>query len=272
MELTIAVAGAAGRMGRRLVALIGEDAALRLTGALEGAGCPLLGEDAGLISGTLRQGVALTADPEVALAGARVLIEFTRGPAVPALAALAARRGVALVSGSTGLDQAGQQALGEAAIRVPVLAAPNFSLGVAVLQALAEQAAALLGPGFDVEILELHHRKKIDAPSGTALRLARGVAARRGSDVPLVLQRQGETGPRRAGEIGVLGLRGGDAVGEHTVFLLGTGERLELTHRATSRDVFAHGALHAARWLSDQPPGFYGISDLVRLAGQPADG
>lgn len=266
-ELPIAVAGAAGRMGRRLVALIDEAPDLVLAGALEDAACPAVGEEAGLLAGSRSRGVTITADLDEALAGARVLVEFTRRTALPALAEAAARRGLALVSGSTGLDEVGRAALGRAAERVPVFWAPNYSLGIAVLHALVERAAALLGPGFDVEILELHHRNKVDAPSGTALKLGQAAAAGQGAVRPPVLRREGEPGGRQDGEVGIFGLRGGDVVGEHTVFLLGAGERLELTHRATSRDIFVRGALRAARWVVDQPPGLYGIGDLLGRPG-----
>jgi 4-hydroxy-tetrahydrodipicolinate reductase len=188
-----------------------------------------------------------------------VVIDFSLPVALAELARLAARQGVALVSGTTGFEETAL--LDDAASKIPVLWAPNMSLGIAVLSEIAAVAARRLGPGFDIEITELHHRAKVDAPSGTAVRLADAVRAVR----PLrsVTGREGIVGARESEEIGVFALRGGDVIGDHTVHLLGSGERLELTHRATNRELFAHGALRAARWLVGRRPGRYSLADVL---------
>ncbi|MDY0060662.1 MAG: 4-hydroxy-tetrahydrodipicolinate reductase [Myxococcota bacterium] len=262
MTCRIAIAGAAGRMGRRLLAASSADPGLRLVGALERPGAPELGADAGLLAGEAACGIRLTDRPDRALAEADVLVEFAGGEAAGDLAAAAVRHGVALVSGSTGLPVAAEQALLRAAEAIPLLRAPNFSLGMVVLRALARQAVAALGPAYDLEVLELHHRGKRDAPSGSALALARAAA---GDDAPLRLAREGLSGGRPPGEVGVLALRGGDAVGEHTLLLLGEGERLELTHRASSREIFVQGALRAACWLAGRAPGRYTLEQVLGL-------
>jgi 4-hydroxy-tetrahydrodipicolinate reductase len=200
-------------------------------------------------------------DPD---AGATVLVDFSHAEAFDAAVALAVGHGLALVSGTTGLDERQQSLLDDAARRVPVLWAANFSLGVALLEHLAEIAAARLGPGFDAEIVEAHHRLKRDAPSGTALALGEAVARGRGTTLAeaAAFARHGQTGARRDGEIGFAVVRGGDIVGEHTVMFAGVGERLELTHRATSRDVFAAGALRAAAWIGGRPAGRYRLANI----------
>jgi 4-hydroxy-tetrahydrodipicolinate reductase len=202
----------------------------------------------------------VTEDVAAALLGARVVVDFSLPAAVPELLRLAARQGVAVVSGTTGLTDA--SILERAAQQIPVLWSPNMSLGVQVLADLAAEAARRLGPSFDIEISEVHHRKKIDAPSGTALRLAEAIQKVR----PLrpVTGREGNVGARTSEEIGVFGLRGGDVIGDHTVYLFGPGERIELTHRATTRDLFAEGALRAARWVVSQKPGRYSLADVLR--------
>lgn len=195
-----------------------------------------------------------------------VVIDFTVAEAVADHAKACADAGVGLVLGTTGIDEAGRAALAEAAKRIPIVAAPNFSVGVYVLARLATEATRLLGPDFDAEILELHHRMKRDAPSGTALRLAEAVTEARGVGREVYrTTRDGLIGARPHGELGLQTLRGGDVVGEHTVFLFGDGERVELTHRATSRDTFANGALRAARWLSGRAPGMHDLGDVLGL-------
>ena len=261
----VAVAGAAGRMGRLLVAGVAADAGLTLAGATELAGSPHVGADAGELAGCGRLGVSLVADLGEALARARVLIDFTAPAAtLPALEA-AAQRGAAAVVGTTGWSASERTRLEAIAARLPVVFAPNFAAGVQVLTRLVEQAVALLGPGFDVEVLELHHRRKEDAPSGTALHLAAAAARARGVALDDVRRtaREGRPGPRSDGEIGLQALRGGDVPGDHTVFLLGAGERLELTHRAGSREAFVAGALRAALWVADRPPGLYTMADVL---------
>lgn len=261
--LDLCVSGAAGRMGRRVAALAREDPRLRIVGALDAPGSPALGRDLGTLCGGEPMGVLLCADPAEATGGAAVVVDFSLPAALPGLLRAAAAAGAAVVSGTTGLQAAQEAAVEEAALRVPVLVAPNFSLGIAVLRALAERAARWLGPAFDLELVELHHRHKVDAPSGTALSLAAALQQARPEATTRRCGREGHVGARGAEEIGVAALRGGDAVGEHTVYLLGAGERLELTHRATSRDIFVHGALRAARWLVEQPPGRYALVDLL---------
>jgi 4-hydroxy-tetrahydrodipicolinate reductase len=258
-RLKLSVCGATGRMGRTVIRLCGQSEDFELVGACAGSGDEALGEDAGTLSGGVRAGVAVTDDLASALLGAQVVIDFSLPQALEQLARLAARQGVALVSGTTGLRDL--SVLDTAAARVPVLWAANMSLGVQVLAELAAEAARRLGPGFDIEISETHHRNKVDAPSGTGLRLAEAV--REARQLRTVTGRQGIVGARSSDEIGVLAFRGGDVIGDHTVHLLGPGERLELTHRATNRDLFAQGALRAARWIVTQPPGRYTLRDVL---------
>jgi 4-hydroxy-tetrahydrodipicolinate reductase len=235
---------------------------LALGAGLEAPGHPRAGTE-------LAPGVRIESDPAAALAGCRVAIDFSVPAASLRLVAAAADAGVACVVGTTGIDAAGRAALERAAARIPLVFSPNFSIAVNVLAWLVREAAARLGDGFDAEIVELHHSAKRDAPSGTALRLARAVAAGRGraadAEEQLVLARAGETGPRTAGTIGVQALRGGDNPGEHTVMFLGRGERLELVHRAMTRDHFAAGAVRAAAWLVGRAPGLYGIEEVLGL-------
>jgi 4-hydroxy-tetrahydrodipicolinate reductase len=262
--LRVACVGALGRMGERVRAAVAESPDARLTGALEGAGHPALGRE-------LAPGVVLSADADEAFADADAAIDFSVPEASLAALRGAAARGVAYVCGTTGFSAVERKQLEALAQRVPVVLAPNFSVAVHVLAHLVGEAARLLGPGFDAEIVELHHAAKRDAPSGTALRLAAAVAAARGQELEaaLVVAREGETGARPAGAIGVQSLRGGDNPGEHTVLLVGRGERLELVHRAATRDHFAAGALHAARWAHRQPPGLYTMDDVLSLTPRP---
>jgi 4-hydroxy-tetrahydrodipicolinate reductase len=252
-------------MGRAVIRLCQEASDLTLVGACAGSEDPALGEDAGVLAGVGGAGVAVTDDMSAALLGADVVIDFSLPVALTELARHAARQGIALVSGTTGLTDA--SVLDEAARKIPVVWAPNMSLGVQVLSEIVAEAARRLGPGFDVEITEVHHRKKIDAPSGTAVRLAD--ALREVRALSPVTGRAGIVGARAQDELGIFALRGGDVIGDHTVHLLGLGERLELTHRATSRDVFAQGALRAARWATLQPPGRYSLADVLNDASRP---
>lgn len=212
------------------------------------------------------EGVTVSAGIEQALkAGADVVIDFTAPAASVQNARVCAERGVGLVVGTTGLSPAQRAELGAAARRIPVVLAPNMSVGVNVLFRLVSEAARVLGSAYEVEIVEMHHRMKRDAPSGTALRLAEVAAGALGLDPrsASVYQRQGDTGARRTGTIGVQALRGGDVVGDHTVYFLADGERLELTHRATSRDNFARGAVRAARFIAGRKPGLYDMQDVL---------
>jgi 4-hydroxy-tetrahydrodipicolinate reductase len=266
--LRIAVCGATGRMGRAVTRLCQESNDLQLVGACASSEDPDLGEDAGVLAGARGAGVAVTDDMSAALLGADVVIDFSLPVALAELARHAARQGVPLVSGTTGVTE--MSVLEEAALKIPVLWAPNMSLGIQVLSDLVAEAARRLGPGFDIEITEVHHRKKVDAPSGTALRLAE--ALREVRPLRPLTGRQGTVGARTGDELGILALRGGDVLGDHTVHLLGPGERLELTHRATSRDLFAEGALRAARWLVTRRPGRYSLGDVLNASPEASSG
>jgi 4-hydroxy-tetrahydrodipicolinate reductase len=258
--LRVACVGARGRMGERVLAALAEATDAAACGALEGPGHPDLGRE-------LAPGVRLVADAKEAFGRAEVAIDFSVPSGSLAALRVAADLGVAYVCGTTGFSPAQRQELAQLAERVAVVWAPNFSVAVNVLAHLVGEAARLLGPGFDAEIVELHHAAKRDAPSGTALRLAAAVAEARGQtlDDALVPSRYGETGPRPPGAIGVAALRGGDNPGEHVAMLIGRGERLELVHRAATRDHFAAGALRAARWVRGRSPGLYGMEVVLGL-------
>ena len=259
--------GASGKMGARLVALATETPGLAVGAAVERTGHPSLGRDAGEASGAGRLGVAIGADVRAALSAGDVAIDFTTPAATLALLPQAVDAKIALVIGTTGLDAAGVEAIRSASSRIPIVFAPNMSLGMNVLFKVVADVARALGAGYDIEIIEAHHRMKKDAPSGTALKLGQVLAEatqRRLEDVG-VYARHGDVGPRAAGEIGIQTIRAGDIVGDHTVLFGGLGERLEITHRASSRDTFARGALRAAQWLSDKPPGLYDMQDVLSL-------
>ncbi len=261
--MRLAIAGAAGRMGQAVLRAAREEK-LDVVGAIEHAESSALGRDIGEIAGLGAIGVETSADIGSALLGADVVIDFSRPDALRTLAAVAARAGVAIVSGTTGLDDAARRALDEAAAKVAVLWSPNTSIGVVVLAELAKQAAKLLGESFDVEIVETHHRAKVDAPSGTAVRLAEAIGEAR-AGLTRTTGRDGQVGARKPEEIGVLALRGGDVIGDHSVHFLGSGERIELVHRATNRDLFARGAIRAAVAMAGRPAGRYTMKDVVRL-------
>lgn len=261
--MKIALHGATGRMGQAITRLIADAPDLELVGAACAANDPCIGRDVGALAGVGNLGVEASADVAAALLGAEVVIDFSNAHAVANVAALAVRHNVALMSGTTGLDAACQDLLKKAAEKVPVLWAPNTSLGVQVLAELVEQAVRRLGSDFDVEIVEIHHRKKADSPSGTANRLADAVRAVR-PNIRELHGRDGMVGARSNEEVAVLGVRGGDVVGDHTVYLLGPGERIELTHRSASREMLANGALRAARFIAQQKPGkLYRIADVL---------
>jgi len=265
MSTRIAVTGAAGRMGRIIVELARERPGLALTGAFERPGSPLLGTDAGTLAGGSPLGVPLSADP--AGADFDVLVDFSTPAALAAAVAACRGHGRRLVVGTTGIDAGGRALLAEAAGSIPIVFAPNMSVGVNLCFRLAELAARALGDGADVEIVEAHHRDKVDAPSGTALRLGEIVAAALGRDLDAcaVYARQGRTGPRGRSTIGFQTIRAGDIVGEHTVLFAADGERVEITHRASSRATFAAGALRAAEWLMSAPAGLYDMQDVLGL-------
>ncbi|MBF0562918.1 MAG: 4-hydroxy-tetrahydrodipicolinate reductase, partial [Alphaproteobacteria bacterium] len=237
-------------------------------GGSERQDSPFIGLDIGLLAGTDAAGVKVLADSRALFMVSDVIIDFTAATATAATAALAAETGKALVGGTTGLGPEPMSALGAAARRVPVVHAPNMSLGVNLLFALVEEVARTLDDSYDIEIVEMHHRHKVDAPSGTALGLGRAAALGRMVDLDAVSERvrDGHTGARRTGAIGFATLRGGDVVGDHTVIFAADGERIELTHKASSRTVFAKGAVRAARWACSQPPGLYSMRDVLGLS------
>ncbi len=263
----VVVAGAAGRMGSRVVACLQDDKDLRLTGALEAPRHPALGRDAGEVAGVGRLGVVLTADPEAVLSQDRILVEFSVPEATLEHVRLAAARGARAVIGTTGFTEPQREEIAQLAQRAPVLLSPNMSVGVTLALKLLAEMAAVLGEEYDVEIAEMHHRFKKDAPSGTALRMAEVIAQALGRNLSqvAVYGRQGLTGERSRGEIGILSLRSGDVVGEHTVSFGTLGERLELTHRAHSRDTFARGALRAVKFIAKASPGLYSMQDVLGL-------
>jgi len=266
--LRLAIAGAGGRMGRALLEAGSADAGTRVTAALDVAGSPFLGRDAGeLVAGA--KGVAIGADPAAALAAADVLIDFTRPAGTLAHLAACVAAGKPIVIGTTGLEPAQVEKIRAAARAIPVVFAPNFAIGVLVTMKLVDLAARALGPAYDIEVFELHHKLKVDAPSGTALKLGEVAAAARGTSLEKdgVFARHGVTGERKAGTLGFSVARGGDAIGDHTVYFLGTGERIEITHRSASRATYAQGAVRAAKWLHGRAPGLYDMDDVLGLRG-----
>lgn len=263
----VAMCGASGRMGRAIVPLLAAAADLRLSGALAAPGDPGLGGDAGLLAGTGALGVILTDDAAKALEGAEVAIDFSLPAASLVHARLCRKGGCAIVIGTTGHSPAELAELREISSAIPVVMAPNMSLGVNLMFRLAEIAARALGEEYDAEIWEAHHRHKVDAPSGTALGLGRSVARGRGVglDEVAVFERHGAVGPRKAGSIGFSVVRGGDIVGDHRLVFAGPGEQLEIAHHAQDRSGFARGAVAAARWVLGRPPGLYGMADVLGL-------
>jgi 4-hydroxy-tetrahydrodipicolinate reductase len=266
--IRITVAGASGRMGRTLIRALAETQDMKLVFALERPGHPDLGKDAAVLAGLLATGMVLTADPLTALAGSDAVLDFTSPAASVPLAELAAQARIVHVIGTTGYSDEDLSRVKAAARHAVIVKSGNMSLGVNVLAALVREAARAL-PSYDVEIIEMHHRLKVDAPSGTALLL--GEAAAQGRDIALtshqVRARDGQTGVRPDGIIGFASLRGGTVVGEHMVTLAGPFERIELTHRAEDRMIFARGALAAARWGQGRKPGLYAMSDVLGLSG-----
>ena len=266
-ETRIGVIGCGGRMGRMLIADIFATEGCELSGGVARSRSASLGQDLGELAGIGRLGLTAGEDVRQVLRDSDVAIEFTAPEATAAHVALAAELGRPIVIGTTGLTGEQEKAIHGAAERIPVVWAANTSLGINLLFGLVEQVAARLGPEWDIEIMEMHHRGKVDAPSGTALALGRTAAAARGDAFEEVAQRgrDGITGPRKSGAIGFAALRGGDNIGEHHVMFAGVGERLELVHRATNRAIYAKGAVRAARWLIGRPPGLYGMKEVLGL-------
>ncbi|HEX6138126.1 MAG TPA: 4-hydroxy-tetrahydrodipicolinate reductase [Casimicrobiaceae bacterium] len=270
MTVRIAIAGAGGRMGRTLIEATLDANDLALAGALDLPGSPAIGVDAGEHCGC-STGVHVGSDVDAVVGAADVLIDFTRPAGSLAHLAACARRGAGAVVGTTGFDAAGKAEIAAHARTIPIVWAPNMSVGIAVLAEVVELAARRLGPSFDIEIVEMHHRHKVDAPSGTALKLGEAAAAGAGVDLRdhAVYAREGVTGEREPGSIGFATLRGGDVVGEHTVIFAGAGERLELGHRATSRQNFAAGALRAARFVAERrarsETGLFDMADVLGI-------
>lgn len=266
----VVVCGAMGRMGRAILAVLaGRPEGLTLSGAVEMAGHPLLGADAFEAAGVGKAGVPLTADFAAAIASGAVAIDFTAASVSVVNVASAAAAGRPIVVGSTGLSDEQKKVVVEASKKVPVVFSPNMSVGVNLMFKVAADVARVLGDDYDVEIVETHHRFKKDAPSGTAVRLADVVAEALGRSMKDVGKygRCGDEGERPRKEIGVFAMRAGDVVGDHTITFGGLGERLEITHKAHSRDTFARGAVRAAAWVVDKPKGLYDMQDVLGLRG-----
>jgi len=266
MPVRIAVFGAGGKMGKAIVRAIAEAEEATLAAAVERADFPYLAADASQLAGLAPSGVRL-ADERPGKGAADVWIDFSAPAVSVANAAAAASVGAAMVIGTTGLSTVDREKIAAAAKTIPIVLAPNMSVGVNVMLKLVADAARLLGPAYDIEIVETHHRAKRDAPSGTALRLGEAAAEGSGRDFAATAryERHGDIGPRTSAEIGMQTLRGGDVVGDHTVFFLGQGDRIEITHRASSRDTFAQGAVRAAQWLAGKPAGLFDMRDVLGL-------
>ena len=265
--MKLAIAGAAGRMGRVLTRIIHETPGVTVAGGIEPEGSAHAGADMGELAGLGPIGIAITDDPLPLFTQIDGVIDFTIPAATLALAELSAQARIVHVIGTTGIDDNGQAKIRAASRHARIVKSGNMSLGVNLLAAMVRKVAAALGEDFDIEVLEMHHKHKIDAPSGTALLLGEAAAKGRGIDLKTrsVRVRDGHTGARPAGHIGFATLRGGSVVGEHTVMFAGAAERIELTHKAESRDIFARGAVRAAIWGFDKRPGLYSMSDVLGL-------
>jgi 4-hydroxy-tetrahydrodipicolinate reductase len=263
----IGVVGCGGRMGRMLVGEIAATEGCAIAGGSEAPGSGYVNQDIGELAGLGRIGIPVGETVDKLMRDSDVVLEFTSPAATAEHAALAARLGKPMVIGTTGLSPEQGDVVREAAAGVPIVWAPNMSLGINVLLRVVEEIARRLGPDWDIEILEMHHRGKVDAPSGTALALGQAAAAGREAVLDEIEQRarDGITGPRRRGDIGFAALRGGDVTGDHHVIFAGAGERLELIHRATTRAIYAKGAVRAARWVVGRPAGLYGLKEVLGL-------
>lgn len=266
MALRVGIFGSTGRMGRMVARAVAETDGMTVAAGGDRPGSAHLGADLGELAGLGRLGVAVTDDIDAVLGG-DVAIDFTLPEATLGHAARAAALGTPLVIGTTGLSNDQEAVLAEHAKTTAIVYAPNMSLGVNLLLAVVEQVAAALDDAWDIEVVEMHHNRKVDAPSGTALGLGRAAAKGRGRifDDVAVLSREGHTGPREQGQIGFATLRGGDVIGDHTVIFAGAGERVEIGHRASGREVFAAGAVRAARWVAGRGPGLYSMQDVLGI-------
>ena len=267
--MKLVVVGAAGRMGRTLIRMIAETDGVELSGAIEQSGSPHLGQDAGLMAGAGQANVAISDDPLPVFAKADGVLDFTVPAATVVFAGYAAQAHVAHIVGTTGCSAEDDAKIRAASRHAPIVKSGNMSLGVNLLAVLAKQAAQALGEDFDIEVLEMHHRHKVDAPSGTALLLGEALAAGRGITLAQrsVRVRDGHTGARVEGDIGFATLRGGSVVGDHSVILAGPGERITLSHHAEDRSLFARGAIRAALWANGRKPGLYSMLDVLGLQG-----
>ena len=266
-DMAIAVMGVAGRMGRELVRAINSVDGCSVAGGTEQAGSPELGQDIGVLAGIGSIGVNVTADTADVIANCNAILDFTVPAASVAFAGLTAEAGIVHIMGTTGFSEADEAAIAEAAKRATIVKAGNMSLGVNLLLELTKKVSAALDEDYDIEVVEMHHRHKVDAPSGTALML--GQAAADGRNISLkdrsVRVRDGQTGERNRGDIGFASLRGGNVVGEHSVIFAADGERIEIAHRATDRGIFARGAVKAGLWARDKDPGLYSMVDVLGL-------
>lgn len=264
--MKIAIVGACGRMGRMLIEATLKDSEAVLVAAIDREGTPGIGRDAGEAIG-MHAGVAVTSDVEAGIAAADCLIDFTRPEGTLQHLAICRRHGVAAVIGTTGFDDAGKQAIADAAQEIPVVFAPNMSVGVNVVFKLLDMATRIMTEGYDIEVFEAHHKRKVDAPSGTALRMGEVIAQAQGRTLKdcAVYAREGVTGEREEGTIGFSVVRGGDIVGDHTVMYCGDGERVEITHKSASRMPYALGSLRAARFLAGRKNGLFDMQDVLNL-------
>ena len=254
-------------MGQSIASVLNDDVEATLVAAMDREDSDLVGQDMGVLIGRAPTGVKVTSDVEHFLSNVEVVIDFSIASATAKLLPICAGQHIPMVIGTTGLDRETRAALERAAERVPIVFAPNYSQGVNALYVLAARATELLGPTFAAAIIEIHHKRKVDSPSGTAVRLAEVVAAAKGLDPLRAVThgRSGHVGARPLEEVGVMALRGGDVVGEHTLYLVGDGERIELTHRATDRSIFARGAVRAAHWIVGRPAGLYDMADVMGI-------
>jgi 4-hydroxy-tetrahydrodipicolinate reductase len=266
----VGVVGCAGRMGQMLLKMLINAAGIVVVGGTERRGSPALGQDLGALAGAEPLGISVSDDPSLLFDSADVVVDFTNPTATVQHANMAAKTGCALVIGTTGFDSDQLATLHRAATRAPIVLASNMSLGVNLLQQVVEEVARILDPDWDIEIIEMHHKHKVDAPSGTALSLGEAAARGRGQSLRRIARRvrDGQVGPRVKGEIGFATLRGGDVVGDHTVIFAAEGERVEITHRAASREIFARGALKSVLWAAGKKPGLYSMRDVLGFSVQ----